>query len=74
MTRSMIDDDTEDVEIALVDNRKTNKPCKLCGYIDGRHSADCALVTWNCGLCGALLNRKTFSDHYSEHRALAVQT
>jgi hypothetical protein len=65
---TMIDDDTDDIEVT------PQTKCRMCGLSNGLHSHDCALYTWYCSLCGALLNKHTFSDHYASHRALAIET
>lgn len=53
---------------------ETESHCAICSWPVGQHAHDCPLYSWPCGLCGALVSKRTEADHARSHAALPIST
>ena len=53
---------------------ETKLHCAICSWPVGQHAPDCPLYSWPCGLCGALVSKRTEGDHARSHAALPLST
>ncbi len=53
---------------------ETELRCAICALDGGQHAPDCPLYSWHCGLCGALVSKRTEGDHARSHAALPLST